>query len=77
MRYDKDLKSFQIAEVVFGSTRVFCDRFIDPSSRTVIGWCRRREAENRILPRASWPPGLAQIAQKAADDRLLVGFEAG
>jgi len=32
---------------------VFCGRFIEPARASVIRWCRRREAENRILPRAS------------------------
>ena len=31
----RDLKSYQMAEIVFDATMAFCDRFIDRRSRTV------------------------------------------
>ena len=30
----RDLKSYQMAEIIHDATVVFCDRFIDPRSRT-------------------------------------------
>jgi hypothetical protein len=30
----RDLESYQMAEVIYDATAAFCDRFIDPRSRT-------------------------------------------
>jgi len=48
----RDLKSYQMAEIVFDATMVFCDRFIDKRSRTND---QMVQSANRILQGAAWP----------------------
>jgi len=40
----ENLKSYQMSVLVYDATVKFCDRFIDPKSRTMIRWFRRRGA---------------------------------
>jgi restriction system protein len=46
----RDLQSYQMAEIVFDATVVFCNRFINRRSRTHDKWCKRSGAENKITP---------------------------
>ena len=49
----RELKSFQVAQLVYDVTVRFCDRYIDRAAAPTIRWCRRRGRACRISPKAA------------------------
>ena len=52
----RDLKSYQMAEIVFDATMAFCDRFVTdcPARGPLTRWCRRRGAVSKTSRREAW-----------------------
>ena len=67
----RDLKSYQMAEIVFDATMVFCDRFIDRRSRTCENYLSEHREREGVAPwalhveGATRAPVIAQMIQAA------------
>ena len=52
----RDLRSFQIATIIYDATYWFCERFLDRVRERATRWCRLRAVAGRILPKAAAHP---------------------
>jgi len=48
------LKSYQMSEIAYDATTIFCDRFIDRLRALTIRWFKQRVAANKTLQKGAW-----------------------
>jgi hypothetical protein len=51
----RNLKSFQVAQLVYDVTVRFCDRYVDRFSRTKDQMVQAARSGCKISPKAAWP----------------------
>ncbi|MEW6087257.1 MAG: four helix bundle suffix domain-containing protein [bacterium] len=78
----RDLKSYQMAEIVFDSTVKFCDRFIDKRSRTHDQMVQAARSGKQNIAEGSMASGTSKKTElkligvaRASQEELLVDFQ--
>lgn len=78
----RDLKSYQMAEIVFDATVVFCDRFIDRRSRTHDQMVQAARSGKQNIAEGSMASGTSKKTElkligvaRASQEELLLDFQ--
>ncbi len=78
----RDLKSYQMAEIVFDATTVFCDRFIDKRSRTHDQMVQAARSGKQNIAEGSMASGTSKKTEikligvaRASLEELLLDYE--
>jgi restriction system protein len=78
----RDLKSYQMAEIVFDATMVFCDRFIDKRSRTHDQMVQAARSGKQNIAEGSMASGTSKKTElkligvaRASLEELLLDFQ--
>jgi restriction system protein len=78
----RDLKSYQMAEIVFDATTVFCDRFIDKRSRTHDQMVQAARSGKQNIAEGSMASGTSKKTElklvgvaRASLEELLLDFQ--
>jgi four helix bundle suffix protein len=78
----RDLKSYQMAEIVFDATAVFCDRFIDRRSRTHDQMVQAARSGKQNIAEGSMASGTSKKTElklmgvaRASLEELLIDFQ--
>ncbi len=78
----KDLKSYQMAEIAYDGTVVFCDRFIDPRSRTRDQMVQAARSGKQNIAEGSMASGTSKKTElklvgvaRASLEELLLDFQ--
>jgi four helix bundle protein len=78
----RDLKSYQMAEIVFDATMVFCDRFIDKRSRTNDQMVQAARSGKQNIAEGSMASGTSRKTElklvgvaRASLEELLLDFQ--
>src|SRR4030042_1754293 len=79
---DRELQSYQMAEIVFDATAIFCDRFIDRRSRTHDQMVQAARSGKQNIAEGSMASGTSKKTEikligvaRASLEELLLDFQ--